>query len=270
MGVTQIAFRALLAGTPLFLFAGLCGPAAAQQADRERAQMMQMQQQLQRLQSDNAAISKERNDLQSKAQDVDKLKKETDTTGKALARLRQEFAAQAKELAAVRAQLTTTSQTLASVQSDDELLRKTVAERNDAIQAANVAKRRGDAALALLGERLKFQTARGDVCEVRHEGLMKFSAGVIDRYESDRLRLCEPITGIWKIHAQSQVQEMRDTLYGFRLDIPAPAKTAASTPASAGPEPAPASVAPAEPTANAAGAPADARAPDAPAVPAAH
>jgi hypothetical protein len=204
---------------------------AAQQADRERAQMLQMQQQLQRLQSDNAAIQKERNELQGKAQEAEKLKKESDKTGAELARIRQSAAVQGKELGGLRAELAASNAKLASAQAELEVLRKAVADRNDALQAAAIEKRRMEAGQALLAARLKAQTEKVDLCESRHAGLMQFTSEVIERYEGDRLRLCEPITGIWKIRPQTQIEQMREHLYSYRLDIPAPR---ASAPAAAG------------------------------------
>jgi chromosome segregation ATPase len=216
---------AALAGAFLVLMAA--APAARADADRERAQMLQMQQQLQRLQSDNAAIQRERADLQAKAQDADKLKKAAEQTTKDLARAHQTAAAQARELAGVRAELAATQAQLAAARADGEQLRKTVAERDTALQLAGIEKRRDDQGQALLTARLKLQTGRADLCEQRHAAVMKFSSGVIDRYESERLRLCEPVTGIWKVQAESRIQQMRDELYTYRLDIPAPVAASA-------------------------------------------
>lgn len=227
-------FKAWGARACLLALLGAAGaPAAAQQADRERAQMLQMQQQLQRLQSDRAALEKERDDLRGKAQEAEKLRRESDSTGKALARARQQAAEQDRELTGVRGELATASEQLATGQAEIARLRKALADRDDALQAAALEKRRGDAAQALLAARLKAQTARTDLCEARHEGVMKFSAALIDRYESDRLRLCEPVTGIWKVRAESQIQDLREQLYGYRLDVPAPKPAAAAAPAQA-------------------------------------
>jgi DNA repair exonuclease SbcCD ATPase subunit len=214
----------------ILLLAG--ADSSGQQADRERAQMLQLQQQLQRLQSDNASLQKERGALESKAQETDKLKKESESTGKALAQARQQATSQGKELADLRAQLADATAKLNAARNENEALRKAVADRNDALAAAAADKRRGEAAQALLATRLKVQTGRGDLCEQRHEGLMKFSGEVIDRYEADRLRWCEPVTGIWKVREQTKMQGLRDELYGYRLDIPAPVLTKSlSTPA---------------------------------------
>jgi chromosome segregation ATPase len=188
--------------------------------------MLQMQQQLQRLQSDNAALQKERNELQDKARDADALKKSTETTGKELARARQETASQGKELASLRAELAATGERLAAAQTQIASLRKMVNDRDDALQAAALQKRNEDASQALLALRLKAQTQGLDTCQQRHAAVMKFSAGLVDRYESERLRLCEPITGIWKVHAETQIQQLREELYSFGLDVPtAPSPT---------------------------------------------
>jgi chromosome segregation ATPase len=236
MDATRTLRPGLLIATPaaIALCAALAAaaPARAQQADRERAQMLQMQQQLQHLQSDNAAMQKERTELQSKAQETDKLKKDAERNGKELARAHQESLQQGRELASLRAELSATKDKLATTLAELDAYRKALDERNAALKAAAEEKHRSDASQALLTARLKAQTGRVDVCESRHEGLMKFSSEVIDRYESDRLRLCEPFTGIWKVKSQTQIQEMREQLYGYRLDVPAPAQPAAS--ASAG------------------------------------
>lgn len=194
-------------------------PAAAQ-SDRERAQLLQMQQQLQRLQTDNAAAQKEKGELQSKAQQAEQAQKQA---GQELARTRQAVAAQGKELAGARAELASTAERLAAAQAQIENLRRDLAQRDDALQHAAIEKQRADAQISLLSNRLKLNTARADLCETRHAGLMKFSSTVIDRYEAERLRLCEPLTGIWKVRNETQVQQMREEQYGYRLDVPAPA-----------------------------------------------
>jgi chromosome segregation ATPase len=213
----------------------LAAAPASADPDRERAQMLQMQQQLQRLQSDNAAIQRERSELQAKAQDADKLKKVSEQTGKELAHARQAAAAQARELAGVRGELGATQSQLTGAQAEIAQLRKALAERDTALQLAADEKRRSDQGQALLSARLKLQTGRAELCEQRHAAVMKFSAGVIDRYEGERLRLCEPVTGIWKVKAEEKIQQLRDELYTYRLDIPPPPPTAAAGDAATAP-----------------------------------
>lgn len=199
----------------------LAGPGHAQQVDRERAQMIQMQQQMQRLQSDNAAIQKERAELQSKLQEAEKFKKKSAETANELARARLDFAEQGKQLENTRAEL-------AAAQAEIQRLNGELGQRDQALAAAAAEKRRMGAAQMLLAGRLKAQTSRGDLCEERHLGAMKFAAALIDRYEHERMRLCEPITGIWKVQNEAQIQQLRDALYGYRLDIPAPGASAAN------------------------------------------
>jgi hypothetical protein len=217
---------AFAAGVGVLLIAAQ--PALADQ-DRERAQMLQMQQQLQRLQSENSAIGRERGELQAKAQDADKFKKASEQTSKELARAKQTSALQARELAGVRGELSATQTQLGSAHAENDQLRKVLAERDTALQLAAEEKRRGEQGQALLMARLKLQTGRADLCELRHAAVMKFTDGVIDRYETERLRLCEPVTGIWRIQAETKIQQMRDELYTNRLDIPVPPAASADS-----------------------------------------
>lgn len=217
----------------LGILALLCAnPAAAQQADRERAQMLQMQQQLQRLQSDNVAVQKERGELQTKAQEAEKAQKQS---SQELTRSRQAAAALEKEKSGLRGELASTSDKLSAALSQIEFLKKDLASRDDTIREAANKNRHLYAELTLLLSRLKVQTGRADLCETKHDGVMKFTSGLIDRYEAERLRLCEPVTGIWKVRNEMQVQQFREELYGYRLDIPLPPQKAADATSSATP-----------------------------------
>lgn len=216
----------------VLLGAAMVVPAFAQQSDRERAQLLQMQQQLQRLKSDNAGMQKERDELQVKAQDAEKARKAHESE---LNRLRQEVALGARTLADTRAELEAVRQQLASAQADGERLQKSLNE-NLAQQAMDT--QRAEQREALLAARLKFQTERAELCTVRHEAAMKFGTAMIDRYEHERLRLCEPLTGIWKVRNEDEVQQLRGELYGDRLDVPAPAVSPAE-PSTAAPRSAP-------------------------------
>jgi seryl-tRNA synthetase len=202
-------------------------PAAqADQSDRERAQLLQLQQQLQRLQSDSAQAQKERNELQGRAQHAEDLQKKGEQE---LARARAAAAARDKDLAATKADLDAANSKIAALQVRVEGLQKDVAQRNDALAHAAADKRSTETQIALLSTRLKLNTGRADLCETRHASLMQVATGLVDRYEGDRLRWCEPITGIWRVREEIQVQQMRETLYGLRLDVPAPPAPAAST-----------------------------------------
>jgi chromosome segregation ATPase len=191
--------------------------AMAQAPDRERAQLMQMQQQLQRLQQDNAALQT------SARQDGEKLKKQTQAAESAqreATQLRAKEKAQARESDDLRGQLAATQEALTAAKAESEQLRKELAQRDEALNQGAERERRGEQAQALLTERLKEQTGRADHCETQHAGAMTFAGSVIDRYEQDRLRLCEPVTGIWKPRAENRIQDLRDRLSSYRLDAP--------------------------------------------------
>jgi chromosome segregation ATPase len=195
------------------LVAAAC-PALAQQ-DRERAQLLQMQQQLQRLQSDNAA-------LQSSArQDSEKLKKQTEASEAAqrdAKRLRAKSDAQTKEADDLRGQLAHAQETLTAAQAEIERLRKDVAQRDKSLEEATEKQRMTEAAGALVAQRLKLQTARGDQCETKHADALKLASSLVDRIEHDRLRLCEPVTGIWKVKAETDIQDLRQSISDLSLD----------------------------------------------------
>ena len=225
--------------------AALCVPATcpAQGADRERAQMLQMQQQLQRVQSDNAALQRERSTLQEQAKEADALKKETAQKAKDLARSQAAAAAASRQLADLQAQLDAQR-----VATDAQVAqwKKALEERDAALQVAAVEKRKMDAEITLLSGRLKMQTGRADLCETKHAQAMEFGKRIVDRIEGGRLRACEPITGIWRVREEQNIQALRDQLYELRLDVPpeTPAKPVSSVAApmagtaAAGPPPA--------------------------------
>lgn len=196
---------------------GCAGPAGAQQPSRERAQMMQMQQQLQRSQQDNSELQGK---LQQKDEDLKKESAKGDTTRRQLSAARAEAAAKDKELQGLHAELDRSAEALKAAQAEIEQFRKAVAQRDEALAQAAERERRGEQAQSLLTGRLQVQTSRADRCEVKHAGAMTFAGEVIDQYEKDRLRLCEPVTGLWKPRAENMIQEMRTRLSTYQLEAP--------------------------------------------------
>jgi len=198
--------------------------AFAQNVDRERAQLLQMQQQLQRLEADNAA-------LKEQAKDAETFKKQSAQTSKELARTRAEAVAAARDIELLHAAIDTLrEQTSAQI----EQWKKAVEERDAALQTAATEKRKLEGEVSMLSSRLKTQTGRADLCEVKHEQAMNFGKEVVDEYEAKRLRLCEPVTGIWRVREEEHIQSLRDRLYGLRLDVPVaqsadPERASAST-----------------------------------------
>jgi len=193
-------------------------PGHAQSQDRERAQMLQMQQQLQRLQSDNAALLHEKTQLQEQVKDVERLKKESAQTDKELAQSRAQSAAGSREAAALRRELDALREQ-SSMQLDQ--WKKALADRDGQLQFAAQEKRRVESANALLETRLKLQTERSDVCETKHAQAMRFAERIVDKYAQGRLRLCDPFVAMWKVHDREEIEGLRDEMYEFRLDVPA-------------------------------------------------
>jgi len=194
----------------------------AQSTDRERAQMLQMQQQLQRLQSDNAAIQRERTQLQDQ---TNELKKTATRRSQELAKSQGELADANREAERLRGELESLRQ---QSQANMEQWQKALADRDEALRVAAEDKRKREMQLSLLTTRLKVETARGDICEVKHVQALDLGRDLIDAFESERLRLCEPITGIWKVREEERIQIYRDRLHDARLDVPAPAAVSAN------------------------------------------
>jgi chromosome segregation ATPase len=214
----------------------------AQDADRERAQMLQLQQQLRKLQSDNAAMQQERSQLQDKAKDADRLKTEATASTKEVVRLRAQLAAHERDLAAAQAR---SEEMRGQMDTQIAQWKKAIDDRDTALQFAAAEKRKVDAAVNLLAARLKVQTERGDFCETRHGQALELGNDLIDRLEKSGLRLCEPFTAIWRVRKENEIQDLRQRLYELRLDVPRP--LAAATEALAPVAPAVPTVAPAVP-----------------------
>ena len=209
---------------PALVAAAVCCTAGAQQADRERAQLMQMQQQVQRLQSDNTAAQREKSELQAK---VSAAEQEQKKVGGDLTRARQSAAALKKDLEEAKGKNADLLKRVAELEAEISGLKSQTARQESALRTAADEKRRDDSAATLLAARLKLNTERADHCEVKHDGLQKLSTEVLERYERDRLGFCEPFTGLWRIRKENDIQQLRDRMYGFRLDATAPPAGAA-------------------------------------------
>ncbi len=182
------------------------------QEDRDRKLARQLQQQIQKLEQQNSTMQHSLDESQAKA---DKIKKDAQ---KDEARARATVRAKDEKITALTADLESSRTQLTAATAEIARLRATLAERDQSLQLATEQHARDDAAAGLLTKRLAQQTARGDRCESLHAGLMDFSGALLARYESDRLRICEPVTGIWKVSAEKDLQQLHEKLYGFRLD----------------------------------------------------
>ena len=202
-------------------------PTAQAQTDRDRQQMMQLQQQLQKLRQDNAALQ------QGKAQEIDKVHADAEQVKREAGQLRASSAGSQREAKRLREELEKATQALAQIQADIEKLKAEMVQREAVQQAAlqtaqqNAAqqlaleRRNAEFAAGVLGARLKANTARADVCEAKHESAMTLGKEVLDRYEARQLRACEPFTGLWRVREEKDIQALRDRLFDARLDVTA-------------------------------------------------
>jgi chromosome segregation ATPase len=202
-------------------------PTAQAETDRDRQQMMQLQQQLQKLRQDNAALQ------QGKAQEIDKARADADQVKREAGQLRASSAGSQREVKRLRDELDKSTQALAQSQADIEKLKAEMAQREAVQQAAlqtaqqNAAqqlaleRRNAESAAGVLGARLKANTTRADACEAKHESAMTLGKDVLDRYEARQLRACEPFTGMWRVREEKDIQALRDRLFEARLDVTA-------------------------------------------------
>ena len=202
-------------------------PIAQAQTDRDRQQMMQLQQQLQKLRQDNVALQ------QGKAQEIEKAHADAEQVKREAGQLRASSAGSQREAKRLREELEKATQALAQIQADIEKLKAEMVQREAVQQAAlqtaqqNAAqqlaleRRNAESAAGVLGARLKANTARADVCEAKHESAMTLGKEVLDRYEARQLRACEPFTGLWRVREEKDIQALRDRLFDARLDVTA-------------------------------------------------
>ncbi len=208
------------------MLAAANGAHAQSAADRERAQLRQLQQQVQKLQQDNAALRRERDQVAAKA-------REAESAARELAGARAGVGAARREATALRGELETLRGDLEQVRAELARTQQEVRQRDEALQQAaqNAAssQRRFEADSAVLGARLKQNTARAELCEVRHAQVFATGEQLLALYERDRLRLCEPLTGLWRVREETRIQELRERLLDARLELPAAAPSPEAT-----------------------------------------
>jgi chromosome segregation ATPase len=197
-------------------------PALAQQQDRERAQLRQMQQQVQKLMQDNAALQRDNSELKEKLAQGEKKSSETART---LAVLQRKSQSEEKDLDTTRTGLHDTQEELVKAKAENERLTTELLKRDEALRVAadtQAQMRKSiDAERLELGHRVTQQNARAELCERKHEQLIALSEEILERYQKARTRIIgEPITQIFSVRAQAQVQELRDRIDELRLDLP--------------------------------------------------
>jgi septal ring factor EnvC (AmiA/AmiB activator) len=208
------------AGIGVLSLAAFPWPVSAQQQDRERAQLLMLQQQMQRLQQENSSLKAEKSDLE---QNVDALKKKSESAGRDLSHSTRHSAELQQQVEELGATLAGTREALEKANAENERLRSENFERDQALRLA------GDQALdkqrhldrehASLVE----QTARADWCERKHAGLLVFADEVMAKYEKFSLSLSgDPMFDFATVAQEKRLQDLRDRLFDYRLDVKPP------------------------------------------------
>ncbi|WP_457335062.1 hypothetical protein [Rhizobacter sp. P5_C2] len=206
--------------SPMLLAALLLVSSApqAQQADRERQQLMQMQQQVQKLRQENAQLQA------GKAEEVGKAREEADKVKREATQLRASSSGSQREAKRLADALAQAREALQQSQAEAEKLKAELAQRDAALQLATRQladeRRNAEAGAGVLGARLKANSARADLCEAKHQQAMALGQEVLGLYESRQLRACEPFIGLWQVREEKQIQGLRDRLFDARLDVP--------------------------------------------------
>jgi DNA repair exonuclease SbcCD ATPase subunit len=201
----------------VLLLAASNGAAQQGSGDRERAQIRQLQQQLQKLQQDNAALQRDRDQAASRARTADDAKKELASVRAGASTARREVEQLRRDNAELRSGLDRATADLSRLQAE-------LKQRDEALasaqQAITTAQRRAEIDGNVLAARLRQQTVRADHCEARHALAVQVGGEAVDLVERERLRLCEPLTGLWRVREETRVQALRDRLLDARLELP--------------------------------------------------
>lgn len=210
----------------LMLMSSLAVPLSAQSpSDRERQQLTQMQQMIQKLQQENAELRR------SATLEVDKARSEARQAGEAeAAKQRSGAAASQRESRRLSADLVQARQALEQSLAEAETLKVELARRDEAQRtaAAQMARERSSAEAdrSLLANRLKLNAQRADRCEAKHAEAIGLAEEVLAQHEQRQLRACEPFTGLWRVREEDRLQGLRDRLFEARLEVPAVASEA--------------------------------------------
>jgi chromosome segregation ATPase len=203
-----------------FVAAALCaGPAAAQQT-REHAQLLIMQQQMQRLEQENTSLKTQKSDLE---QSSEALKKKSESAQKESSHLKARTAGLQQQNEQLTADLTAARDALAKSTAEAEQLRSELTQKAEALrtlgeQASDQLKRFERERASLTGT-LTSQTARADHCEAKHAGLMTFAGDLLARYEKIDLRHTgDPVFGFGKVAEEKRIQDLRDQLFDLQLE----------------------------------------------------
>jgi predicted nucleic acid-binding Zn-ribbon protein len=206
-------------------------PAGAQQPSHEREVMRRFQQQIAKLQQDNAQLLHDKTELEGKLKaaqsELDKAKGQAARLSKLTA------AAQAAQSnnAQLRTELAAGEQKLRETQQhcQQELLElrgQSTELRSQVEQTAQ----RGAAEVGTLRANLEQQQGRAERCETKNQQLYSVTMDLIARYKANRgvwekFLLSEPFTGLKSVEVENLLEDMRDQARAARADAGPQSKT---------------------------------------------
>ena len=216
------SWRLLLVGAMLL---AIGAPAGAQQPSHEREVMRRFQQQIAKLQQENAQLLHDKTELEGKLKsaqsELDKTKGQAARLSKAAAAAQtvQNNNAQLRtELAAGEQKLHETQQHCQ--QQISELRGQSTALRSQLEQTAQ----RGAAEAGTLRANLEQQQGRAQRCETKNQQLYSVTMDLIARYKAnrgvwERFLLSEPFTGLKSVEVENLLEDMRDRARAARVDM---------------------------------------------------
>ncbi len=223
-GKTQVPRRlCMLMLTLVVGISSLVPPAEASDkaANRERAALRRVQQQLSQTQTQIGSLEQEKTKL---AEDLDKAQKsskemEGKTAGlqRAVGEGKRQQTVLGKELSATKAELSTIKQQLAEAQKSLSTTGSKLAETTQTLQKTDTEKR--------TLETLKTRNERDIAsCEQKNLALYQVGRSLMDRFEkktcAETLAQKEPFTGIKRVETENLLEEYRDKLDEQKLIKP--------------------------------------------------
>ena len=222
------SWRLLLVGAML-LAIGV--PAGAQQPSREREVLRRFQQQIAKLQQENAQLLHDKTELEGKLKaaqsELDKAKGQAARLSKAAAAAQtaqNNNSVLRTELAAGEVKLRETQQHCQ--QQISELRGQSTELRSQLEQTAQ----RGAAEAGTLRANLEQQQGRAERCEIKNQQLYSVTMDLIARYKANRgvwekFLLSEPFTGLKSVEVENLLEDMRDQARAARVDAGSQSKT---------------------------------------------
>jgi len=221
MGSLQPAIIALTLSLLLVVSAA---SAQQQQQSREREALRRAQQQITKLQQDNAALQREKTEVESKLKAAEaELAKSTAQVGR-LRKSEKSLAAVEKDRSAVQAKLGESEERLKEVtqkcQADLASLRRSLAQAEAAgVQSQHVS----DEEHARLNGLLAAQTQRAQGCETMNQELYGVTLDLIARYKQNRgawekFLLSEPFTGLKSVEVENLLDDLGARAAEARVD----------------------------------------------------